>query len=448
MKYSNTSKKIYSMVLPIILESFLIMMAEFVSMAMVGRIDVFAVGAKGLSARITGTIICLFKGVSTGAIILIARAYGAEDSSKIRKVSQQTLVSIVGLIIVMQQIIYWNAPILLKVFDPKPEMMAKSIMYMRTVSWGLPMSAIMMVVTSTLQGMGNAITPLKITIIMNLTNIFCSYMLIFGNFGFSSMGLIGSAYALVIAQFTGASIGLWVLFNKNGVLGYTKIRSFFKIDFKQIYSIFKLGLPTSSESVFWQLSAIILSRVMLSFGEVSFASYQLGLQAEQISEILAVGFGIAATTFIGQSFGAKDKNLGKSYFKEILKGSILFTTAGTFILIFFRIPIMSLLTNNQDVIKLGAVYLLLMGLIQLPQGVQKVFNGALIGVGYTSVPMIVAGVGLWGIRVPLSLILTYYFKLDIVSIWVVICADQICRFILSFIFYKKKDIFVKTRSIE
>lgn len=447
MEEKNIRKKIYAMIVPIITQSFLVMMTDFVSMGMIGRIDVFAVGAQGLSGRIIGIVWCLFNGISIGTTILVSYAYGSEDSKKIKKVAQQSLISIVGLIIIAQQLMYWNASTLLKFFKPKPEMLANSLMYMRIILIGLPFQGVMMVVTGILQGMGDATTPMKITIIVNLVNIVCGYTLIFGHFGFKTLGLKGAAISLVTAQFVGALIGLWVLFNKNGVLGHMKIKKLFKIDTKQITAIFKVGLPSSFESIFWQLSAIILSRVMLSFGEVPFASYQLGLQAENISDMLGIGFGIVATTFIGQTYGAKDKKLGKAYFKEIIKGSLLFTAIGTALLVIFPRQIMRLLTDNKEVIKLGSVYIFLMGLIQIPQGVQRVFNGALKGAGYTRIPMIIAAIGLWGIRVPVSLILTYYFKLDITSIWVVICIDQVCRFILSYILFKKKDIFAESEEL-
>jgi Na+-driven multidrug efflux pump len=104
---------------------------------------------------------------------------------------------------------------------------------------------------------------------------------------------------------------------------------------------------------------------------------------------------------------------------------------------------MGLLTYDLDVIKLGAVYLFLMGLVQIPQNLSGVLNGALRGAGYTRVPMIVAGIGLWGIRIPLSWIMTRYFSFGIISIWVVMCIDLAFRFILSSILYRTRNIYEK-----
>jgi Na+-driven multidrug efflux pump len=102
---------------------------------------------------------------------------------------------------------------------------------------------------------------------------------------------------------------------------------------------------------------------------------------------------------------------------------------------------MGLLTTDSEVIKLGATYLFFMGIVQIPQNLSGVLNGALRGAGFTQAPLIVASAGLWGIRIPLSLILTYYFKFNIIAIWIAICVDLIFRFVFSYALYKIRDIY-------
>ncbi|SCG83192.1 putative multidrug resistance protein norM Multidrug-efflux transporter [Proteiniborus sp. DW1] len=440
--------KILSMILPITMENILQMLAGFVSMAMIGRIDAIAVGALGISQRLTQIVWALFKGVTTGASVFVAQAYGANNIKKLKSVVQQTLLSTIVLVIIFQQIIFWKASSLLSIFNPSTELMASATSYLKIVSWGLPFLAISLVVTGVLQGMGNAKTPMKIAFIMNIVNIACGFVFIFGKFGLPALGLKGAALATVIAQATAALLGLYVLFDKNGVLGTMYNKSFFELDFKEIFSVYKVGMPSAFESIFWQISAIILTKIILSFGETALAAYQLGLQAESISYMPAAGFGIAATAFIGQALGSKNKTLGKIYFRELIKGTLLITIFTAGILIFFPGGVMRLLTDDLEVIKIGSVYLVIMGLVQIPQNISGVLNGALRGAGFTRVPMIVAGVGIWGIRIPFALLMTNYFKLDIKAIWIVLGVDLICRFLLSLMLYKTRNIYEQELIIE
>ncbi|MCM0649703.1 MATE family efflux transporter [Clostridium swellfunianum] len=437
-------KKIYSMILPITIEGVLQLTAGLVSMALIGRIsssDPTPVNAISISSRITQIVWALFKGITTGASVFVAQAYGSGNYKKLKGVIQQTLLSSILLVIIFQQIIYWNASAILSIFNPGPELLENGVLFLKTISWGLPFMVIMLVVAASLQGMGNAKTPMLIALTMNLINIVISYLLIFGNLGMPSLGIKGAAIATATAQFIGALIGLYVLFSKGGVLNTHVNKNFFKINMKQIREVYKVGFPTSLESIFWQVAAIILTKAILTFGDTQAAAHQMGLQAEAISYVPAAGFGIAATTFIGQALGSKNSKLGKAYLKETLKGTLWVTAFCASILIFLPKVVMAMLTENTEVINLGAKYLIIMGLVQVPQNISGVLNGALRGAGFTRVPMFVAAAGLWGIRVPLTLLFAYKFHSTIVAIWIIMGVDLIVRFILSFIIYKTKNIY-------
>ncbi|MEG2088329.1 MAG: MATE family efflux transporter [Angelakisella sp.] len=437
-------KRITVMIYPIIIENILQLFASLVSMSMLGRISTIAVSAQGVSSLLTGIIWNFFKGITIGATVLIANAYGAQDDKRMRTVAQQTLMVLVSLSLVIQFVVRFLAKPLLSIFDPTAEIMACASEYLSIVTFGFPFLAVMLCVTGFLQGKGDTKTPMIIATIMNLVNIVVSSTLIFGLFGVPSLGLTGAAIGLVSAQIAGACCGLWVLLRKGGLLHRAFTRENLCLRWDIIREVFRIGIPSGLETIFWQAASIILSRVILSFGDIAFAANQLGLQAESISEMPALGFGVAATAFTGQALGAGNKALGKEYIREIQKGAILIISVGTCILLFLPHQAMRILTNDPEVIALGAVYLRLMGLIQIPQNLQRVYTGSLKGAGYTKIPMLIAGIGLWGVRIPLALLLTNVFHTSIVSIWVVVCIDQTVRFILSYLFYRKRKIWDET----
>jgi len=108
-KVSDTKqvrKRIYSMILPITIENILQMTAGFVSMAMIGRIDAIAIASLGLSTRITQIIWALFKGVTTGGAVFVAQAYGSGNHKKVKHIIQQTLLSSIILVFILQQFVF------------------------------------------------------------------------------------------------------------------------------------------------------------------------------------------------------------------------------------------------------------------------------------------------------------------------------------------------------
>lgn len=439
-------RKILSMILPITVESVLQMTNGIISMAMIGRIDSVAVSALGISNNIFNIIWELFKGISTGVSVLVAQAYGANNYNKLRKVATQTLFISIILVMILQQILFWNTENILKFFNPSEELLSSAAMHLKITTWGLPFITVVLLVGGVFQGMGNAKTPMKVAIIMNLVNIIFSNILIFGRFGINPMGLKGAAYAILIAQFIAAVIGLIALFGKQGPLRLEERQSL-RIELSEVLPAYRVGIPVSCERIFWQVASIILTKAILTYGEISYAAYQLGLQAESISYMPGAGFGVAATTFIGYSIGARDMNQGRKYLKQLTKWGIMLTIFTGGLLIFFPKQIMRILTNDMDIIKIAAVYLFVMGLVQFPQNLKGVVEGALRGAGFSKTPTIISMFGLWGVRVPLSLLGTYVFDFDITFIWIVFGIDLIFRFVTDLIVFKKKDIFNNARTL-
>lgn len=433
--------KILSMILPITAENILQMTAGVVSMAMVGRISEIAVGAVGISNIIFRIIWAIFKGISTGASVFVAQGYGAKDKEKIRKTILSAFMILLLLsIFFMFILLRFNAKLLL-IFNPKTSLLESAKLYLTIIALSLPFTAMILLISGIYQGMGNAKTPMFIVLILNFFNIVLSYLLIFGKIGFPNLGLKGAAIAYVLSYFIASIVGLIFLIHQEEIFRIKNFKIHKLIDINEIKNLIKFSIPTAFEMSFWQFASIIITRAILNYGEVAYAAYQLGLQAESMSYMPAAGFGIAASTFVGQAVGARDNELARKYMKYLYKYSAIITSIAGLSLILFPNQIMSLLTNSREVIKIGAQYLFIMGLVQLPQNIAGVLNGALRGAGFSRISMINVGVGLWGVRIPLVLIFTNILKAKIYWIWIAMGIDLIVRFIFSAITFKKKDIY-------
>lgn len=440
-------KKILGMIVPITAESILQMTAGIVSMAMVGRISPIAVGAVGMSNTLFRIIWSVFRGVGTGATVFVAQAFGANDHEKIRSTTIQSFLLVVSLSIILQQFLFWNAQALIGLFNPTPDLLRDGVMYVKIISWSLPFVAIIIAAAGVQQGLGNAKTPMMVIGILNVINILFCYLLIFGNLGFPALGFRGAGIAYVLAYATASIFALYALFRRDGTFLRIKGKFSLKFNFKQAFSIIKFGFPTALESSFFSLSSIVITRAILNFGEIAYAAYLLGLQAEAISFMPAAGFSVAASAFIGQSVGAQDGELGKKYLSHLVKLSIMITSLASLVLIFFPKIILRGFTDDLEVIAIGATYVFVMGLVQIPQNLTSLLAGAVRGAGFAKIPMIVVGTGLWIIRIPLILLVTYVLKLDIVWIWITMGIDQFVRFALSITIFKRKDIFNDTKPI-
>lgn len=434
-------KEIFFLIIPVMLENIFQVSAGLVSSAMIGRLTPSLISAQGICSRITGVLWCIYKGIGVGATVIIAKTRGENDMAKCKKTFEQTCFTglILSAVIIVSVLSYSDS--ILSFFTDSITTLQNAGIYLRIVVFTAPFLLIMSAVTAAFQACGNTKTPMYIAIVVNFINVILGYILIYGKFGFPEMSLKGAAIALLISQACGALLGLYLLYNRgHGLFSTVITKVSLKLDTGILKNVYSVGIPAAFESLFWQFSAIIMSKAILSYGEVTFAAYQLGLQAEIMSEMPAVGVGIAATSLAANAIGKKDGELLKIYTRQLITTSTAISLFSSMLIIVFPGFFMSFFTNNPEIQSIGIVYLIVMGFIQTPQNLSKVLNGVIRSAGHKNIPMIISFVGIWVVRVPLSLLAAYVFKLDVMFIWLCMGLDQVFKFIMSAIVFKWKKV--------
>ena len=427
---------IFNLLWPATMESLLQMGVGFVNTAMVGHLSAVAIGAVGLSNRAIQIGWAFFQAISTGTTVHIAQAIGADDTKRARIIAMQAIFFGTLSVLALAVVFAIFAPNVLRIFDPEPDLLSAGINYMRIVVWGMPAVAIMTAIGAALRGSGDTRTPLVVAVFVNIVNVIGNWALIYGNLGMPALGITGSGIATVTAQWTGAIVAMIAISRPTSKLSLS-FRSKWTIDKGELSKILNMGVPSAAESLFWQAAAIILTLYITGFGTVALAAHQLGLNAESLSYMPTAGFSIAATTLVGQAIGARNAHLAKKYTSELSRWAVLITLVTASVLFFFPKQILSLLTNDMQVIALGSIYLRLMATAQIPQQLAGVLNGAIRGSGDTKTPMIIAAIGLWGVRLPLAYLLAFPIGMGITGVWLGMTLDLFVRFILTAIRYRK-----------
>lgn len=435
------SREIYRMIIPILLENMLQTLAGLISTAMIGRLLAADISAQGICLRITDTLWYLYKGLSVGTTVLVSYRYGAGNRDQCRRTVEQAMLCTVPLAMVFSLFFFIAPELPIRFFTDDAVIREKALEFMKIMRFGFPFAALMCINTAAFHGHGNTRVPMVIAGVVNAVNVAFGFIFIYGAFGIPAMGVQGAALALVLSQVTGAGLGLFLLYGRRGLLfGEVSGKRFFSVDGKLAKEIYATGLPVACESIMWQISAILVSKIVLAYGSSYFAAYQLGLQGETIFEMPSVGFSTAATALASKALGMRDDGLFKAYFRQLIKNASfisLFTSVG--LLVTPRL-VMGLLTDKPDLQVIGMGYLFMMGFMQLPQNLSQVFNGVIRSAGYKNVPMRVVFMGIWIIRIPMILLVAYVLHWDILFVWLAMCADQFSRCIASAIFYRRKKI--------
>lgn len=390
----------------------------------VGRNAVAAVGTAGFYTWLAEAFMLIPR---IGAGVGIAQAIGRKDVDDAKSYIRHSiqLVTILGLLYGIIMILFRNPLIGFFKID-EPIIVSKATNYLTIVSIGIVFYFINPVFTAILNAYGDSKTPFIINTVGLIMNIVLDPLLILGPGPLPKLGVEGAAIATITAQFTVTLIFIIFVLKKSELF---KGIDFFKSpDIEHMKRIIRLGTPAALQSGLYTIIAMVIGRMVASFGPIPMAVQNVGSQIESISWLTAGGFQTAISTFVGQNYGAKKwDRVYKGYFA----GISIVTIVGIFtslLLIFFARPIFTVFIREEETIKCGIDYLRILGLSQLFMCLEISTAGAFNGVGRT-VPPSVVSITLNALRIPGAMILTST-ALGINGIWWSISLSSIFKGII------------------
>lgn len=429
----NILTSIVKLSIPILGTSFIQMAYNMIDMIWVGRLGsnaVAAIGTAGFFTWFGNSLVFISK---IGAEVFVSQAIGKDNIEEKNKFIYNSLFINIIIALIYTVIILIFKRNLIEFFKlGNTEIVNMSIDYLVIVSIGMVFYFLNPLFTGIFNASGNSKIPFIINSIGLVFNIVFDPILIFGLFGLKPMGVIGAAIATVLAQII-VTVLFIITFIRNGYS--LKFKNIKYIDKKYIYKICKIGIPTSLQNCSFAFFAMIIGRIVASWGPIAIAVQKVGSQIEAISWMTAEGFGVALTAFVGQNYGAKK-------YERILKGykitmimSIIIGIFATILLIFFGEEIFSIFIPEEEAIIGGASYLRILGLSQIFMCIEITTAGAFSGLGNTITPSWV-GIILTGARIPLALILANIIQLGIDGVWYSISITSIFKGILLLILFK------------
>ncbi|MBD7914189.1 MATE family efflux transporter [Clostridium sp. Sa3CUN1] len=428
----NILSTLFKLAVPILGTSFIQMAYNMVDMIWVGRIGSNAVAAVGTAGFFTwfGTSLVFISKI--GAEIGVAQSIGKKnDKEKNKFIYNSLFINIIIAIIYTIILLIFRKSFIdfFKLGDL--EIVNMSINFLVIVSIGMIFSFLNPLFTGIFNASGSSKIPFLINTIGLVFNIVFDPILIFGLFGFPKLGVEGAAIATVSAQAI-VTIIFIISFVKNGYNLSLKNKKY--LDKEVCFKICKLGIPTALQNCGFAFFAMIIGRIVASWGPVAIAVQKVGSQIEAISWMTAEGFATALTAFVGQNYGANK-------WDRILKGykatMIMACTIGIFstiLFVFFGESIFSIFIPEEEAILSGAIYLKILGYSQLFMCIEITTSGAFSGFGDTVTPSWVSII-LTGFRIPIAIFLSSILALGINGVWWSISGTSIVKGILLLILF-------------
>jgi Na+-driven multidrug efflux pump len=191
-----------------------------------------------------------------------------------------------------------------------------------------------------------------------------------------------------------------------------------------------------------------MARIISTWGPTAIAVQKIGIQIEAISYMTAGGFLSALATISGLAYGAGDyRKQGQAFRSGMLIAFVLGTATSVLLIVFAR-PLFSIFLNDQESLKMGTEYLVILGYSQLFMVLELVATGAFFGWGKTNIPAI-TGIVLTVLRIPMALTFIQLWQNDLASVWWSISISSMLKgILLSVLFIVLFKAFIRKQKAE
>lgn len=314
-------RQIAGIAVPVSLEMVIALVLTFINQIIVGSLGAVAVAAVGLSGSLGFLFFATLGALGSGTSILVARRAGANDQAGVSQTLSVTLllsVLIGGLLTIP---VVLGAPSLLKLAGGAADVTRAATPYFQVFMLALVPGMLGWVLSGALRSLGHARTPLVATIISVIIECLIAYGLVFGVGPLPQLGVVGAAWAIVIANTYKAIHLAYQVFGPRHLAQFQLPP---RPAWRDIAApLVALSAPLAFTEFAWTLGGFLYAAVYARVGTDALAASQIVGTLEGIFIVGSFGLMSAATVFIGQSLGAGDAQAAQVWISRLTRAGIV-----------------------------------------------------------------------------------------------------------------------------
>jgi MATE family, multidrug efflux pump len=408
---------------PLILTNLLQIGLTTTDVIFIGRLGPDALAAGVLGANFFFAFVIFGIGLVSAVAPMIARERGIRSYAvrDIRRTARQGLWSAIAITIPVWAILWFAQPILLAL-GQQPDTTAKAARYLSTLQWAYLPFLGYITMRNFIAAVERPIWGLWAGVIGFVTNAVAAWCLIFGELGFPRLELFGAGIATTFSStMMFGVLALIAVFDRK-FRRYHIFGRFWRPDWPRFRQLWALGLPIAATLVF-EVSIFNAAVILMGLiGKTALAAHSIAIQIASVTFMVPLGFGQAVTVRVGRAYGAGNRDaITRAGWTSFAMGVGFMGLTASLMLLAPHLLIAAFLDptrpENLRVVELAVVFLAIAAIFQLVDGAQAVASGMLRGLHDTRVPMLFAGLGYWGIGLPLSAVLAFPLKLGGAGIW-------------------------------
>ena len=437
MTQGEKLRLIVSLSIPSILAQISATVMFFIDASMVGHLGAKASAAIGLVETTCWLMGGLGAAANMGFSVQVAHAIGANDFERARRVLRQSLVcclvwsaTITSLaLLVSGRLPYW--------LGGAAEIAHDASLYFCIIGMAGIFFQMSGLAGSMLKCSGNMKIPSMLNICMCVMDVIFNYLFIYA----LGLGVTGAAIGTGLAELVTACLMMFFLLWRSDMLGI------FKADDAQqpprlshhdyrptsdvVVNAVKIGAPMGLQHLLMGGAQIVSTLIVAPLGTVAIAAHSLGITVESLCYMPGFGIAEAATTLVGQSFGAGKRMLTQQFARMSAGLGIAVMTLMGVLMWLFATELMAVMTPVEEIIAIGARCLRIEAFAEPLFAASIVINGVFIGAGDTLRPAIMSLASMWGVRLTLAALLATTYGLP--GVWTAMAIELSFRGVIFLI---------------
>ncbi len=429
MTRAEKLRLIVSLSIPSILAQISATVMFFIDASMVGHLGARASAAIGL-VETTGWLIGgLSMAVNMGFSVQVAHAIGANDMERARRILRQSLVCCLLFSIAISLVA-------LSISLPLPHWLGGSDEIDHDASLYFALIGVFGIFFqmeglggSMLKCSGNMKIPSVLNILMCIMDVVFNYFFIY----LFNLGVMGAALGTGLAELVTAVLMLYFLLVRSDLLGIFRNTSTavdnswraFRPTADIVRNACAIGGPMALQHLLMGSAQIVSTLIVAPLGTVAIAAHSLAITVESLCYMPGYGIAEAATTLVGQSFGAGKRLLTQQFARMSVALGIGVMTLMGMLMWVMATELMGIMTPVADIISTGAHCLRIEAFAEPMFAAAIVCNGVFVGAGDTLRPAMMSLASMWGVRLTLAALLATSYGLP--GVWTAMAIELTFR---------------------
>ncbi len=409
---------------PLVLTNLAQMGISTTDVVMTGWLGPVPLAAGALGANLYYAFLLAGLGLAMATAPMLAQSFGQKSfgvRDARRTVRQGFWVCLLYLLPVW--VILWHSEQVLLLLGQEQELAALAADYMRAMQWSLLPALWFVVLRSFIAARERPLAALVITLGTILVNAGLNWLLMFGHWGLPALGLVGAGVSSTVSEILMVAALVLYIRRDRRFRRYHLLGRFWRPDWPRFTELLRIGLPISL-ALWFEVTVFNAAAFLMGlFGAIPLAAHAIALQVASVSFMVPMGLSQAGTVRVGLAAGRQDGPGARRAGWIALGLAVGFMACMAGVMLTWPLPLVDLFLDLADpangaVVALAVQFLGMAGLFQVFDGAQSVGAGVLRGLKDTRVPMIFAGLGYWGIGLPLGAWLAFGAGLGGKGIWV------------------------------